>query len=124
MDGLPRLAASHVDRQQLIPPPGKGHEPQLHAALVHFAHEKALVPQLVKAPALGTAGIGVGRPLRRQHTGAGVDMAQRQIVQTAAGDLLHADRPVAAVLCACFAMQHADGHALLSGGDPLQRRAL
>ena len=51
-------------------------------------------------------------------------MAQRQIVQTAAGDLLHADRPVAAVLCACFAMQHADGHALLSGGDPLQRRAL
>ena len=99
-DGLQSLlraaAAGQVHLQLLITALAKGDEVQLRPAAVHPAGQHALVPQLVKAPALGAAGIGIGDGARPQDAAGGVDMAQGHIIHAGGGKLLRGDGIVAA----------------------------
>ena len=73
-----------------------GDELPRHLSRLGVEEQHALLPRLVKAPALGTAGIGPGGPPRPLQAAVLVDVAQGQIVQAAGGDLLLGDGAVAA----------------------------
>ena len=80
------LRAGEIGLQDPVPPAAQGDELPPAPARLRFHVEDALLPGLVKAPALGAAGVGPeGRPLPLQAA-ALVDVAQSQVVQAAAGD--------------------------------------
>ena len=88
--GLPR----QVHRQPLIPPPAQGDELGGHRPRLRLHVQDPLLSRLVEAPALGTAGVGpegVPRPL---ELSALVDVAQGQVGQAAAGDVLRSEGTV------------------------------
>ena len=94
-DGLQNvLRAGDVDVKYLIAPLGQGYElrPAVFGFRLYVKH--ALLPQLVKAPSLRTAGVGPERAALPVESAVLVDVAQGQIGQAAVLDVLGGDGAV------------------------------
>ena len=127
--GHRRLVVLRCHRQlnNLIPALAQGDKLHLGpAAGQDFAAQHALVPRLVKAPALGTAGVGPGHRPRVPDAGAGVHMAQGQVVQPRGGDGGGGNRAVFASSPAVHVAveDHQLQPAVLRRGKAVQRAAL